>query len=142
MSEASAVSSMPTYSLKSLFRGGVEVHVPSRQDDPDPERFEKTLSDFGAMPQELPSASGLEEGVQGIRPEPSAERISGHALSQAMVSESSSPQDGVPAMRQATLTWQLVSSTTDIEHDGDVVQTAALPLKGYRIYSQAAQKGE
>ncbi|MBF0138985.1 MAG: hypothetical protein HQL74_01765 [Magnetococcales bacterium] len=41
------------------------------------------------------------------------------------------------------LTWQLVSSTTDTEQNQDWHQTAALPLtKGYRIYSEAANKGD
>ncbi|HIJ84772.1 MAG TPA: hypothetical protein HPQ00_11315, partial [Magnetococcales bacterium] len=38
------------------------------------------------------------------------------------------------------LTWQLVSSATDIEQNEDMMQTAALPLKGYRIYSEAASQ--
>lgn len=144
MSEASSVSSMLTYSLKSLFRASGNVQPQPDQDVQDSGRFDRTLADLAASSQENVGVAtpGGEIGSP-VRSDkdpvtPSTEK------NPAKVRDSGYGTQGTEGTRlgHPALTWQLVSSTTDIEQNEDMVQTAALPLKGYRIYSEAANKGE
>ncbi|MBF0144846.1 MAG: hypothetical protein HQL84_01335 [Magnetococcales bacterium] len=138
MSEANSVTSMLTYSLKNLFRGGQEFPQPSREEVSGSGHFEKTLSDLASTPRE-PSVVSEFNHESGNASQLHADS---KPASHEMAYESNKPMTSHTPTNHSTLTWQLVSSTTDMEHNGDRVQTAALPLKGYRIYSQAAHQGD
>lgn len=144
MSEANSVSPMLTYSLKNLFRPGQGVQPQSKQDASESDRFENTLADMKTESMEKQTnpinneigsidTAPTESWAEYQEPTPFPEESLGGYPSSMQGMESLSPS-------HSPLTWQLVSSTTDVERNEDLVQTAALPLKGYRIYSQAASR--
>ncbi|MBF0604224.1 MAG: hypothetical protein HQL07_11110 [Nitrospirae bacterium] len=145
MSEANSVSPMLTYSLKNLFRPGHGVQPQPKQDISKSGRFDTTLADMktesvekqtgSAANREIDAADtfSMESATAHQEPVPFPEESLGGYPSSMQGMESLSPN-------HSPLTWQLVSSTTDVERNEDLVQTAALPLKGYRIYSEAASR--
>ncbi|MBF0131531.1 MAG: hypothetical protein HQL75_02960 [Magnetococcales bacterium] len=145
MSEANSVSPMLTYSLKNLFRPGHGIQPQSRQEVSESGRFENTLADMKTESADQQTARTAHKGIDSVdalsmepsmahqEPVPFPEESLGGYPSSMQGMESLSPS-------HSPLTWQLVSSTTDVERNEDLVQTAALPLKGYRIYSEAASR--
>lgn len=142
MSEANSVSPMLTYSLKNLFRPGHGTQPQSRQEVSGSGRFENTLADMKTESVDQRTAHKEIDSVDTLSMEPSMAHQGPVPFPEESLGGYPSSMQGMESLSpsHSPLTWQLVSSTTDVERNEDLVQTAALPLKGYRIYSEAASR--
>ncbi|MBF0423939.1 MAG: hypothetical protein HQL73_13210 [Magnetococcales bacterium] len=143
MSENGSIASIVPNSLKSLFRSS-PVGQPSVQEATETENFDQTLAEATASTQKQ-EASEVGHADKD-RPRQPGDATTGLDTPSRAANDQGAPATAFPTSDgllagHSSATWQLISSTTDVDQNEDILPTATLPLKGFRIYSVAAGKG-